>query len=90
MILFTYGQIWNNNLKCLSALNFFFSEMASLDMALNLVRGPRQLLALAPRLASLLLFSDLLEIEIDLPEIETDLPEIEILSYELENKISTS
>ena len=50
--------------------------MASVDMALNLV--PRQLLALAPRLAQLLLFSDLLEIE-------TDLPEIEIFSYELEN-----
>ena len=51
--------------------------MASVDMALNLV--PRQLLALAPRLAQLLLFSDLLEIE-------TDLPEIEIFSHKLENK----
>ena len=47
--------------------------MASLGIALTLVIGPSQLLALAP----LLLFSDLLEIETALPEIETDLPEIE-------------
>ena len=63
--------------------------MASLDMALTLVRSPRQRLALAP----LLLFFDLLEIETDLPETETDLPEImaalpeiEILPHELDNK----
>ena len=53
--------------------------MTSLGVALTLVRVPRQLLALAPRLAPLLIISDLLEIE-------TDLPEIEILSYELDNK----
>ena len=50
--------------------------MASLGMALTLVRGPSQLLDLAPRLALLLLFSDLLEIETALPEIDTGLPEI--------------
>ena len=45
-------------------------------MVLTLVRGLVQLSALAPRLAPILLFSDLLEIETALPEIETDLLEI--------------
>ena len=53
--------------------------MTSLGVALTLVRVPRQLLALAPRLAPLFIISDLLEIE-------TDLPEIEILSYDIDNK----
>ena len=62
--------------------------MASLCMALTLIRGLGQLSALAPRLAPILLFSDLLEIKIALPEIKTALleienalPETEILSY---------
>ena len=66
-------------------------ELASLDITLTLVRGPRQ--ARGP-----LILSYLLEIktvlheikttllETALPNIETALPEIEILSYELENK----
>ena len=46
--------------------------MASLGMTLALVRDTGQLSTLAPRLAPLLSFSDL--------------PQIEILSFELENK----
>ena len=53
-------------------------------MVLTLVRCPRQLLALVRRLAPLLLFSDLLEIETDLPEIETALPKIETDLPEIE------
>ena len=56
-------------------------------MALTLVRGPSQLLALAPRLAPLLLFSDLLEIETALPETETDLPEIQTDVPEIETTL---
>ena len=60
-------------------------EMVSLGKALTLVRGARQLSALAPRLAPLL-FSGLNsknetalpEIQTDLPEIKTDHPEIEV------------
>ena len=48
--------------------------MASLGMALALVRDTGQLSTLAPRLAPLLSFSDLLEIETALSEIQTDLP----------------
>ena len=47
--------------------------MASLSMTLTLVRGLGQLSALTLRLAPLLSFSDLLEIETVLPEIETAL-----------------
>lgn len=46
-------------------------------MALALPRGPRQLLALAPRLAPLSLVSDLPENETELPEIESAPPEID-------------
>ena len=68
-------------------------ELASLDITLTLVRGPRQ--ARGPLILSYLLEiktvlheikTTLLEIETALPNIETALPEIEILSYELENK----
>ena len=41
-------------------------------MALTLVQGPRQLLAVAPCIAPLLLFSDLMEIKTAMPEIETN------------------
>ena len=70
-------------------------ELASLDITLTLVRGPRQ--ARGP-----LILSYLLEIktvlheikttllETALPNIETALPEIEILSYELENKYQSN
>ena len=49
--------------------------MNSLEIALNLVRGPEQLPPLEPLLAPLL-FSDLLEIKKALPEVETALLEI--------------
>ena len=52
----------------------FFSEMASLGMALTLVRGPGLVSHLAPMLSLILLFSDLHEVETDLLEIEPDLP----------------
>ena len=61
-------------------------------MSLILVRGPRQLLALVPRLAYLFetalpeIETDLPETETDLPEIMAALPEIEILPHELDNK----
>ena len=45
-------------------------------MALTLVRGLGQLSALAPCLAPIFIFSDLLKIETTLPEIETALSEI--------------
>ena len=50
--------------------------MTSLGMALTLVRGLGQLSALAPCLAPIFIFSDLLKIETTLPEIETALSEI--------------
>ena len=53
--------------------------MVSVDMALILVGGHGQMSALAPRLAHLLLFSDLLKIEKALPEIETAMSQIHIL-----------
>ena len=58
--------------------------MAFLDMALTLVRGLRQLSALASRFAPILLFSDLLEIKTVLPEIKTTLTEIETVLPEFE------
>ena len=51
-----------------------------------LVRGVRQLFALAPCLAPLLSFAGQLEIKTDPHDKETGLPEIEILYYELYNK----
>ena len=60
-----------------SEIKVFISKMVSLGMAFTLVRGPGLLTALATRLAPLLSFSELLEIEIALSEIETALPEIE-------------
>ena len=56
-------------------------------MVLTLVRGLVQLSALAPRLAPILLFSDLLEIETALPEIETVLPEIETVLPQMETTL---
>ena len=67
---FTEGK--EKQLKCLTT--FFFSKKTSLAMALTFVRGPKQLSAFAPRLAPLLSFSVLLDIETALPEIETTLP----------------
>ena len=62
--------------------------MASLSMTLALVRGLGQLSALTLRLAPLLSFSDLLEIETTVPEIETALPEIETELPEIETTMN--
>ena len=64
----------------------FFSETAFLGMTLTMVRGPGHQLALAPRLATLII-SDLLEIETALPEIATALPEIETDLPEVETDL---
>ena len=58
--------------------------MAPLGMALTVVRGLGQLSALAPRLASIILFSDILEIETALPKNKTALPEIKTALLEIE------
>ena len=54
---------------------------------MTLVRGLGQLSALLPRLAAILLFADLPEIETALPEIETVLPEIETALPEIETAL---
>ena len=64
-------------------LSHFFLEMTSLGMGWSLW----QLSALAPRLAPILLFSDLLEIESALPKIKTAQLEIEIALLEIERTI---
>ena len=60
-------------------------------MALTCFKGANQLPPLAPLLAPILLFSDLLlpQIETELPEIETALLEIEILSFYEKEQLST-
>ena len=56
----------------------FFSEMSSLDITMTFFWGPGWLSASEARLAPLLFFSALPQIETALPQIETALPQIEI------------
>ena len=61
--------------------------------SLGIGRSLWQLSALAPRLAPILLFSDLLEIESALPKIKTAQLEIEIALLEIEilsNKVANN
>ena len=61
--------------------------MASLGKALTLVRGLGHLSALETRLAPILLFSDLLEIENVMSEIKTALPEIKTALPEIKTAL---
>ena len=84
----------NGILKCLFTLKrFFFFRKYGLLRHGFVDLGSRPRSALAPRLAPILLFSDLLEIESALPKIKTAQLEIEIALLEIEilsNKVANN